>query len=772
MRRQNKKTILTASAISSAIALVTGFGLISAGKHSGQSFVADQLTSQTSTEHILSFNDLHGADVGFGDPDYSLPVSSKNPGIERMANAINHFKEVNPNTIVVSAGDNASGDAFGSWNHGEEVSKLNKALDVRYSAVGNHEWEWGGSNDLHRYQEFAQPDDEINQHYFITSNVLGDPQYQDKTDWVYNPTQPGFERDFKIWQDTRITTADPYRVVNIHGHPICLIGLTTKGTRTDGNKKYVSQLSFIEYKAAVNYAKYFAHMQLGDEEYSKIESFVLLTHIESYFDGSATEQTGARQLAAEIDTNIDAIISAHSHKKGVALVENPTLHKNIWVGQAETAGRCLLDTQFTFDDSKPVGEKLVGVHMDLENVPINYGGFDPSTQKEQAQEAAKKELLEIRRRAMFLPSDNPLRKTVQQFRQTMDKTLAFFNESVGKNSWSTGEKYPWSEKRDLLGHSYIWPSNSTDNPNYSQPNLDNLDENYLVDEAGAWIEYNGIKGFNQLQSKETNPLEPAAISLFYFDSVAGYLPGSEEQPQQVKRGNIYQMIPYDNSVAYGTITLGQLCNIIDYILAGEDAFVYGEQQNHNYLSDARDQETQIPLEHGLNYDPFTQQPCVNVTGDQDITIADSVYLAGPTQFWGMRFDVERYDRTLPEDNAKFTRRFRLKWIDGQPQVRIYDYKDKTQSLDKPDTWKPWDKDRLIPIITDSFIFGGGNGQARMIKPYMQYCLSHYPEQANLVEFTALPNRDLIFTSLANMSATDNIDVTKAEFRKLTTFLPQ
>ncbi|MCQ2956495.1 MAG: hypothetical protein MJ233_01140 [Mycoplasmoidaceae bacterium] len=53
-----------------------------------------------------------------------------------------------------------------------------------------------------------------------------------------------------------------------------------------------------------------------------------MTHVESYFDGTP-DKVGAGKLAAEIDTDIDAIISGHSHKKGCGTVYNSKLDKNI-----------------------------------------------------------------------------------------------------------------------------------------------------------------------------------------------------------------------------------------------------------------------------------------------------------------------------------------------------------------------------------------------------------------------------------------------------------
>ncbi|MCQ3914538.1 MAG: hypothetical protein MJ201_01820 [Mycoplasmoidaceae bacterium] len=90
--------------------------------------------------HILDINDLHGAAPGYGD-DVISGVSRHNPGLIRIADQMGETLRDYPGSIVLSAGDNATGDAFSTAMHGKSLFPVEKSLGVQYSAVGNHEFD-------------------------------------------------------------------------------------------------------------------------------------------------------------------------------------------------------------------------------------------------------------------------------------------------------------------------------------------------------------------------------------------------------------------------------------------------------------------------------------------------------------------------------------------------------------------------------------------------------------------------------------------------------
>ncbi|MCQ2956497.1 MAG: hypothetical protein MJ233_01150 [Mycoplasmoidaceae bacterium] len=135
-----------------------------------------------------------------------------------------------------------------------------------------------------------------------------------------------------------------------------------------------------------------------------------------------------------------------------------------------------------------------------------------------------------------------------------------------------------------------------------------------------------MNGFRQPEGKT---FRKPSISLGYFDSITGQLvvPGREET-KGIIVGDLYQIMSHDDGLVYGMLTLGQLCNIIDFILAGEDSFVYGKENNNTYHCDEG-----YHTEHysdGLDYDAQGNQ-CVK-TDQIGKQTTQSVYLAGPMQF--------------------------------------------------------------------------------------------------------------------------------------------
>ena len=59
----------------------------------------------------------------------------------KMVGFVNEFIAENPNTIVLSGGDNYQGTAESNLTYGKPVSAMMKGMNVLASAVGNHEFD-------------------------------------------------------------------------------------------------------------------------------------------------------------------------------------------------------------------------------------------------------------------------------------------------------------------------------------------------------------------------------------------------------------------------------------------------------------------------------------------------------------------------------------------------------------------------------------------------------------------------------------------------------
>jgi len=137
-------------------------------------------SSEITDVHIVSFNDFHGRIPGNGQP---YKTSSSDPGSIRFFNQYNEFVKQNPNTILLSAGDNSQGNAFSNVTYGESVYDTFKQMGVVYSALGNHEFDWGldyfdNENNQLNYDEVARTEDTIG-NYFINANIINGTNYRD-----------------------------------------------------------------------------------------------------------------------------------------------------------------------------------------------------------------------------------------------------------------------------------------------------------------------------------------------------------------------------------------------------------------------------------------------------------------------------------------------------------------------------------------------------------------------------------------------------------------
>src|SRR3712207_4843728 len=89
---------------------------------------------------VLMFNDFHG------NLAEDVREKGKNIGMAKMVGYVKEAIRKNPNTIVVSGGDNYQGTAMSNLTYGAPVSAMMKAMNVVASSVGNHEFDWGVSH--------------------------------------------------------------------------------------------------------------------------------------------------------------------------------------------------------------------------------------------------------------------------------------------------------------------------------------------------------------------------------------------------------------------------------------------------------------------------------------------------------------------------------------------------------------------------------------------------------------------------------------------------
>lgn len=297
-------------------------GKISLEKYNSKSVTWDEVKKLLNSDgnkvlDVITFNDFHGNVVNSG----------KNAGMSKFANAVKEYKEANPNTIVVSGGDNYQGSAMSNLTYGKPVSAMMKEMGVVASAVGNHEFDWG-TDKIAQWAKDGNFD-------YLASNI-----------YVKATGKP-------------VDYAKPYKIVEMDGVKVGFVGLTTPET---AYKTKPENVSGIEFKDPIECGEFWAKkLKSGELPEGKADIVIALTHLgsaqEGYGSDISKEVTGeAADLCSAKD--IDAVVSSHTHKSVAGYVNGKP------VIQAYYAGRTLGDLKIVLDKDN----NLVSITPILDNL--------------------------------------------------------------------------------------------------------------------------------------------------------------------------------------------------------------------------------------------------------------------------------------------------------------------------------------------------------------------------------------------------------------------
>ncbi|QBD87765.1 LysM peptidoglycan-binding domain-containing protein [Clostridium tetani] len=221
------------------------------------------------TINIVTLNDYHGV----------VKEAGKDIGIAKFTGNMDEFKKENPNTIVLGAGDLFQGTALSNLNYGAPINEMVKELGVIASAVGNHEFDWG----INRIAKWA----EEGGYEWLASNI-----YDKKTG------EP-------------VTWAKPYKMLEVDGVKIGLIGLATPET---AYKTKPSNVEGLEFRDPIKSGKEWADkLRKGEVPEGKADIIIAVTHLGSIQDKNTKKITGEAADLAKANVGIDAIISGHTH---------------------------------------------------------------------------------------------------------------------------------------------------------------------------------------------------------------------------------------------------------------------------------------------------------------------------------------------------------------------------------------------------------------------------------------------------------------------------
>ncbi len=289
---------------------------------------------------VLAFNDFHGnlepASGGNG-----LIEGTTVGGVEYLATHIERLKVTNPNTVVVSAGDNIGATPFLSGMfHDEPTVEALSALGLQISTVGNHEFDEGWWEVYRMQRGGCHPVDGCQDqtpfagagYTYLAANVVVDPTGVDqgelrRSGWAaVSPTNT-------LFPASTVRTFDGVRVgfigVVVRTAPDIVQPFATRG------------LTFRSEVEAAN-------EEVARLTRSGVKSIVVLIHEgatpgRDAYDGCESVSGPVMDIARDLSAEVDAVVAGHVHR-----AYNCTVAGKL-VTSAASLGRIVTDIDLRID---------------------------------------------------------------------------------------------------------------------------------------------------------------------------------------------------------------------------------------------------------------------------------------------------------------------------------------------------------------------------------------------------------------------------------------
>ncbi len=237
---------------------------------------------EPTTIDLYDINDFHGRlEAGS-----AAPVPGDVAGAAVLAGAVDALEARNPNSLLVSAGDNIGASTFTSFVQEDQptIDALN-ATGLSVSAIGNHELD-GGRADL-RDRVIGAEGARNAQFDYVSANIV------DTT-----TGEPAFA---------------PYAIKEIGGKRVGFIGATTEKMPELVAPSGIEGLAFTDVVDTVN--AYADDLTDGDERNGEADVLVALVH-EGAADSelsSSTDDSDFGHIAKDVSPKVSVIFSGHTH---------------------------------------------------------------------------------------------------------------------------------------------------------------------------------------------------------------------------------------------------------------------------------------------------------------------------------------------------------------------------------------------------------------------------------------------------------------------------
>lgn len=219
------------------------------------SFAFAAENTETTRITIIHTNDTHARIMG----------TDSEIGFAKIATIIKETKEVNPNTLVLDAGDTLHGMPVVNISKGDNALKVLAAAGYDYMTIGNHDFNYG--------QERLMELKSMSEVEMLSANV-----FNEKGESLFKP----------------------YTITEISGIKVGIFGLTTPET---AYKTSPSNVVGITFEDSIEISK-----KMVEELKDKTDVIIALAHIG--LDESSV--VTSKQIAENVE-GIDVIIDGHSH---------------------------------------------------------------------------------------------------------------------------------------------------------------------------------------------------------------------------------------------------------------------------------------------------------------------------------------------------------------------------------------------------------------------------------------------------------------------------
>lgn len=278
---------------------------------------------------VLAINDFHGhlePPTGLAGVVGDVPAG----GAVYLASQLARLRALNPNTVLVSAGDLIGGSPLlSALFHDEPTIEALDLMGLDFNAVGNHEFDEGVEELLRMQQGGCHPMDGCRD-----GDGFGGARF-------------GFLAANVRWRHNGLTVFPAYGIRQFEDVRIAIIGLTLEGTPGTVIASGVAGLEFDDEAETVN-------RLVPRLRGQGIEAIVVVVHEGGLPTGGYDDCPGLAGpivgIVAQLDDAVDLVLSGHTHRAYNCALPNAA-GRAVPVTSAASAGRLVTQVELALDRS-------------------------------------------------------------------------------------------------------------------------------------------------------------------------------------------------------------------------------------------------------------------------------------------------------------------------------------------------------------------------------------------------------------------------------------